>query len=251
MDKAQLEAMKPGELVQYAKNLGLNTKGKNPRDLHDLILQTIAGEDAADEDDDAPDTVLVDASGTHITGLQGETPEEIIAEEATLLDDDEQPGEPVNFDGMTEEEVLMHQIAQAEATKAHPAVITALYNAYERLTVKPEPQPEQPETHGTVHTAKALHTGRPPKAGSHWPSVEEAISMLAPYTKRGLVVTRVPKIPHMLMFKHGGRETAISLKQPLRTVLQHASLIMRPTGKPTEDLSYEELVDLKHKALKK
>lgn len=251
MNKVQLEEMKPGELVQYAKDLGLNTKGKNPRALVPLILQKIAGE-SADEGDDAPDSALVDASGTHITGLNGETPEEIISEEETLLDDegDDAP----DYKAMTEEEVMMHMITQAEAGKADPAVLTALYNAYERLTAKPEEQPPQPhsaETHPTVHTANALHTGRPPKAGSHWPTPEEAIQTLAPYSKRGLIITRIPKLPHMLKLVHGSRELAISLKQPLRTVIQHANLLMRPTGKPTEDLSYEELVDLRHKQLKK
>lgn len=241
MNKAQLEEMKPGELVQYAKDLGLSTKGKNPRDLVPLILQKIAGEDA-DEGDNTPETVTDDHEPTA---------EEIIAEEAGLLDEEDTDAAPPNFEGMSEEEVLMHQIIVAEAAKAHPAVLTALYNAYERLTAKTEAAPVTgPQDHPTVHTTNAPPTGRPPKAGSHWPTAEEAISLMQNHVKRGMTVSKI-RGTNMLLMKYGSREMAQTLKQPLRTILQHANLLMRPTGKPTEDLSYEELVDLRHKQIKK
>lgn len=262
MNQQDLQAMKPGELVQYAKDLGINTKGKNPRDLVPLVLKAIEGELGDDEGDVTGESTAATASalsealgGDALPEDHEPTPEEIIAQESDLLDAEDTDAAPVDYGAMSEEEVLMHQITVAENTKAHPAVLAALYNAYERLTAKPEPQPEQPNeqahTHGTVHTANQLHTGRPPKAGSHWPTPEEAIATLAPYSKRGMIISRIPKVPHMLKFTHGHRELAISLKQPLRTIIQHAGLLMRPTGKPTEDLSYEELVDLRHKALKK
>ncbi len=257
MNEQELKAMPPAEVVQYAKDIGLNTKGKNPSSLIPLILKRIEGEPSEGDvtGESTADTASKLSEALGGDALPDPTPEEIIAQESELLDEEDSDAPPVNLDAMTEEEILMHQITVAENTKAHPAILTALYNAYERLTAVPEQAPEQQITsaadHPQVHTANQQHTGRPPKAGSHWPTPEEAISMLGAYTKRGLVVTRVPKIPHMLLLKHAGRECAITLKQPLRTILQHAGLLMRPTGKPTEDLSYEELVDLRHKALKK
>lgn len=248
MNKAQLEEMKPGELTQYAKNLGLNTKGKNPRDLVPLILKVVEGE-AADSTDSTDEG---DSTGNETAPVTEPTAEEIVAAEAGLLDEEDPDAAPPDFAEMTEEEVLMHQITAAEAAKAHPAVLTALYNAYERLTAVTEAAPPQgAHENPTIHTNNMPATGRPPKAGSHWPSVQEAISTLSPFTKRGMSVTVIPKHPHMLKFTHGSKEIAISVKQPLRTILQHASLLMRPTGKPTEDLSYEELVDLRHKQIKK
>lgn len=249
MNEAELKEMSNKDLVQTAKDLGLNVTGKNPRSLVPLILKALDGH--ADEGEDSPETAGANGQQTGDTDNHEPTAEEIIAEEAGLLDGEDPDASPPNFDSMTEEEVLSHQITAAEAAKAHPAVLTALYNAYERLTAKPGPQPVTgPQDHPVVHTANQQHTGRPAKAGSHWPTAEEAISLLQNHVKRGMTVSKI-RGTNMLLMKHGSREMAQTLKQPLRTILQHASLLMRPTGKPTEDLSYEELVDLRHKQIKK
>lgn len=231
MNQAQLEAMKPKELFQYANDLGVKTKGLNPRQVVPLVLAALDGSGVPDEGD---------ATGEE-SGQPQPSRSEIIAGEKDLLDAEDDETDPnLLFDAMTEEEVLEHQIQQAEDGGAHPAVIAALVNAKNNLAAVNQAPVEQPPAPPPAGTATQPYQPRQ-KAGSHYPTVKEVHDVLAGHVKRGLKIVSVDqKVWHI---QHNNREAAGTMKMPLRTLLMQANILMRPTGRPTEDMSYEEIME--------
>lgn len=221
MNREELEALKPNELYQTAKDLGIKTKKKTPAEVVTLILDSVAGTLLQEDDGDEAETIPADGD------LNADIDEGNLTGEAGAGDDAEEPDAPLEEVGdvpkltATDKQFIKKNPdldarikAEKEHARAMPPVATPGYTG------------QEPHRAVQAHNPAVRH-------GQHWPTVEEVKVALKSHLARGLKIIELHD--DQWHFRIEGREAAGNLKMPLNQIVFQANILMRPTKTPTEN----------------
>lgn len=215
MNREELEALKPNELYQTAKDLGIKTKKKSPAEVVTLILDSVAGtvlqEDEADETENEAEIIPGDDE-------EGPAEGDLTGEEGAEDDAEEEAAAPI------EQTVDVPKLTATDKQfiKKNPDLDARIKADKEFEKTKPQ----EPRL-GAVQT---FNPSAP--VGHHWPTVAETKAALKSHIARGLEILELHE--EYFHFKVQNREAAGNLKQPLNQIVLQANILLRPTKAPTE-----------------
>jgi hypothetical protein len=211
MTREDLEGLNPKQLRKTADNLGVKYHPRaGDAKVVDAILAAVEGqqsEEVADEGDIVPETVDTEAT------------------------------QDVEGDGPTVDQLLSGDLDHAPAAPERVVAATQTF----RPDVIPVPAKPSvvlsavPDENKKNKLEEVIN-----KEITEWPTVEQAHAALQSHVARGLnIVALTDEAWH---FRIHNREASGNLKTPLRVILQQASLLLQPTGRPTEGDDIEEIL---------